>query len=202
VGSFVVALDDHPVLIDVGVETYTRKTFSPERYEIWTMPSLYHNLPAIDGQGQAAGREFEAREVAAEVTAERASLTLNIAPAYPAELGVERWQRSIRLERGSASRVVLEDRYQLRAMPRELALHLMVSGAVDTSQEGVLSCATPTRPLLVRYDPQVFRASVEEITIDDARLGPVWGERVYRTTLQARQPKASGSWVVTAEAGG
>ena len=38
-GNFVVAVDGHPVVIDVGVETYTRKTFSTHRYDIWTMQS-------------------------------------------------------------------------------------------------------------------------------------------------------------------
>ena len=38
-----------PVIIDAGVGTYTRQTFSSERYTIWTMQSNYHNLPMING---------------------------------------------------------------------------------------------------------------------------------------------------------
>ena len=41
VGNFIVYADGEPVLIDVGVETYTAKTFSGRRYEIWTMQSAY-----------------------------------------------------------------------------------------------------------------------------------------------------------------
>src|SRR5437868_14155296 len=41
VGNFIVYGDGKPVLIDVGVETYSAKTFSPQRYEIWTMQSAY-----------------------------------------------------------------------------------------------------------------------------------------------------------------
>ncbi|MBA3377767.1 MAG: heparinase II/III family protein, partial [Chloroflexia bacterium] len=37
IGSFIVGLDGQPVLIDAGVEDYTKKTFSAQRYEIWTM---------------------------------------------------------------------------------------------------------------------------------------------------------------------
>ncbi len=54
VGSFIVAVGGQPLLIDVGVETYTKNTFSAARYDIWTMQSEYHNLPVVDGQGQAA----------------------------------------------------------------------------------------------------------------------------------------------------
>lgn len=37
IGQFIVYADGKPVIIDVGVETYTAKTFSERRYEIWTM---------------------------------------------------------------------------------------------------------------------------------------------------------------------
>ena len=38
-----------------GVGTYTRQTFSSERYTIWTMQSNYHNLPMINGVPQKYG---------------------------------------------------------------------------------------------------------------------------------------------------
>ncbi len=47
VGNFIVFAGGQPVIIDVGVETYTAKTFSGSRYDIWTMQSAYHNLPTI-----------------------------------------------------------------------------------------------------------------------------------------------------------
>ena len=44
VGSFTLYRDGRPFFIDLGVETYTAKTFSEDRYSIWTMQSQYHNL--------------------------------------------------------------------------------------------------------------------------------------------------------------
>src|SRR5665811_67811 len=41
VGSFMLYFNGDPVMIDVGVGTYTSKTFSPQRYDIWTMQSNY-----------------------------------------------------------------------------------------------------------------------------------------------------------------
>ncbi|MCP3894598.1 MAG: heparinase, partial [Bacteroides sp.] len=38
-GSFSVWINNSPILIDAGVGTYTRQTFSSERYSIWTMQS-------------------------------------------------------------------------------------------------------------------------------------------------------------------
>ncbi len=67
VGSVIVYKDGRPLLIDVGVETYTAKTFSPERYDIWTMQSAFHNLPTFAGIGQSAGEAFAARDVAVDL---------------------------------------------------------------------------------------------------------------------------------------
>ena len=58
VGTFSLYIDTLPVFIDAGVGTYTRQTFSDERYTIWTMQSDYHNLPMINGMPQKFGAEY------------------------------------------------------------------------------------------------------------------------------------------------
>src|SRR2546430_13970641 len=79
VGNFIVYGDGTPVLIGVGVETYSAKTFSAQRYEIWTMQSAYHNLPTINGIMQGAGREFQAKDVSFGETANRVTFSADIA---------------------------------------------------------------------------------------------------------------------------
>lgn len=197
VGSFIVGLDGRPVIIDVGVGVYTRQTFGPERYSIWTMRSDFHNLPVVGGQTQQPGREFAARAVHAEIVEAHAMLSLDLAGAYPPEAGIRRWQRTLRLERGEHPRVVLTDTWELAAAPGHLALHLMVADAVAEEAAGQLRCLTPTRPLLVTYAPDQFAVRVEPIAIDDARLGSVWGERLYRVILDVREPDVQGAWSLT-----
>ena len=63
VGSFVVAVDGVPVIVDAGRPTYTAQTFGPDRYEIWTMQSAWHNVPVIGGRDQRPGAEYAARDV-------------------------------------------------------------------------------------------------------------------------------------------
>ena len=48
--------DGVPVLVDPGRPTYTAQTFGPDRYDIWTMQSTWHNVPEIRGTAQAPGR--------------------------------------------------------------------------------------------------------------------------------------------------
>src|SRR5437868_13875778 len=85
VGNFIVYGDGTPVLIDVGVETYSAKTFSAQRYEIWPMQSAYHNLPTINGIMQGAGREDKVKDVSFGESAKRVSFSADIAYAYPTE---------------------------------------------------------------------------------------------------------------------
>ncbi|MGC5013540.1 heparinase II/III domain-containing protein [Streptosporangium sp. DT93] len=192
VGSFIVALDGRPVLVDAGVGDYTARTFGPGRYDIWTMQSSYHNLPEIDGVMQAPGQGHRARDVSCTLDGDRAALSLDLAPAWPAHAGVRAWHRTLRLRRGDEAEVVVEDRWELRRTPSRLALCLMAHGEVTVSP-GLVSVAGRRRPLLVRHDPAAFTARVERVPLGDARLTEVWGDHLHRVVLHATTPRASGT---------
>ncbi len=84
VGSFMVYCDDAPVIVDAGCGTYTKFTFSPKRYTIWTMQSGYHNLPSINGIEQMNGQEFRADGFEADGN----TASVSFAAAYPETAGV------------------------------------------------------------------------------------------------------------------
>ena len=92
VGSFVVATDGVPVVVDVGRPTYTAVTFSPDRYTLWPLQSSWHNVPEGAGVQQGVGARFAARRT----TRLDDGLTLDLAPAYPVP-GLSTWERSARL---------------------------------------------------------------------------------------------------------
>ena len=197
VGHFIVGLDGAPLLIDVGVETYTRKTFSDRRYEIWTMQSAYHNLPTIDGHQQMPGAECRADDVVTVITEDAAMLTLDIAAAYPPHAGVRSWRRAVRFDRGAAASVTLQDEWDLETAPGHLTLSLMAASDVEEVEPGLLRCAGSQRALDVRFEPEAFTIRIERVTVNDARLSPVWGDHVSRILLHATSPSARGGWTLT-----
>lgn len=202
IGSFIVGLDGQPVLIDAGVEEYTKKTFSAQRYEIWTMQSAYHNLPTINGHQQAPGPQFAARDVTADLDDDHAELRLDIAGAWEDDAGIERWQRAARLERGGDAQVTIEDTWSLRDDPERIVLTLMAADAVDASTPGRLRLEGPEqRDLIVDYDADQWEAATERIDIDDRRMTPVWGNFVTRVFLTATSPAKTGSTRLTIRAG-
>ena len=55
VGSYVIALDSIPLVLDPGGEVYTRRTFSPQRYESKMLNSYGHDVPVVAGKLQKTG---------------------------------------------------------------------------------------------------------------------------------------------------
>lgn len=54
-GSYVIAVDGWPLLLDPGAELYTPQTFSPRRFESMMNNSLGHPVPLVAGQPQLDG---------------------------------------------------------------------------------------------------------------------------------------------------
>ncbi len=199
IGNFVVYADGLPVIVDAGVETYTAKTFSTERYEIWTMVSAYHTLlPTIDGVQQAPGSEFRATNASHAANDEHAHFQLDLASAYPADAHIETWQRSITLNRGK--NVVVEDAYRLGEATNEISMSVVTPCEVDVETAGEIRFVAREFLLgrtagsgTLSYDGNLFRARSERIAISDTRMGGVWGDHLMRVVLTAKEPPRSGS---------
>jgi len=192
VGNFIVYADGYPVIIDVGVGTYTAKTFGESRYDIWTMQSAYHNLPTINGVMQGAGKNFAARNVDYKAEESFAQMTADIAGAYPPEAGVKSWVRSIRLNRGKD--VQITDSYKL-AKTTGIMLSLMTACEVTPDKAGRLilkktggKSGVPIVVANVYYDAGKLTPTMETIANEDARLKNSWGEHLTRIILRANSP--------------
>jgi hypothetical protein len=193
-GSYVIYLDGQPVAIDVGVEQYTAKTFSPDRYSIWTMQSAYHNLPTVGGVMQHTGVEFAATDRKYETNDQRATVSFNIASAYPKEAGIKSWIRTVTLDRERHSVTIEEDFYLERSA--EVQLSIITSLAPESYKAGVLHLPLPAnggRTAALNFPASDLRPSVETIQLTDAGLRESWGNQIYRILLKS-QPVASGNW--------
>ena len=202
VGNFIVYRDGRPILIDAGVETYSRKTFSSQRYEIWTMQSGYHNLPTVGGVMQSPGRQFAAREVRYEANDDHAQLQLDIAGAYPKQAGIKSWVRTIRLNRGED--VAVTENYTLDKPAQEITLTLLTPCQAKVQKEGQLLLETvdgpePRPAVRVLFDGGKLRPVLETIPVEDGHLRSVWPAQLTRILLKAETPVLQDSWTVRIE---
>ena len=148
-GSFSLWVNNMPVIIDAGVGTYTRQTFSSERYTIWTMQSNYHNLPMINGVPQKYGRQYKATEVKAT----KNSFSANIATAYPDEAGVKKWIRSYTMK---SDALMISDRFELNEIKKENVINFLSWGDIII-KDGVIEISVNGVKGTLKYDTKMFK---------------------------------------------
>lgn len=191
-GSFIVYKDGQPLFIDVGVESYTQKTFSAQRYEIWTMQSSYHNLPTIDGIAQKDGREYCASNVEYTLDEQVCEIRMDIARAYPKETGLEYYIRQVTLEK--EREITVKDRFSFTnnspASVHNLTLNLMTyERPVQTARESSLLLQIGSLSTLAVAGAKLL--AIEPLPITDARLMKAWKHDIYRIILQAVETEVS-----------
>lgn len=187
VGNFVLYMDGKPAIIDVGVGTYTKQTFSADRYKLWFMQSQWHNCPTINGVQQRDGRQFQATAVQYNHN----KLSMDIAAAYPEAAMVQSWKRTFTFNPAKTS-LQLSEAYQLKEWKEPFLLHFMTSLTADTGTPGRILLKGGTADLLITYDPSLFEVATEQQEIKDGRLSPVWGDDVTRISLKSRSQALSG----------
>lgn len=178
VGSFVIYAPQEssphasrlsPLFIDPAVGEYTAKTFSNDRYSIWTMQSQYHNLPQINGIDQKDGKEYAAKVVSHK----DGQLTLDIAGAYPAEAAVKSWKRTVIAMKSGVS--VTED-YELSEYRHPTCLMLMT--------------LDPDALQRIHFDANQLSATIENVSDKlDPLLQHMWGQKMYRIILTVKSTK-------------
>jgi len=194
VGQFIVYLDGQPLIVDPGVETYTARTFGPERYDIWTMQSAYHNLPTINGVQQSSGHIYSGRNVVRHASRSYAELSLDLAGAYDEASGLQSWHRTIRLSRRPRPGVELIEDFVLAEETEDVVLSLMTPCEPTLAQPGEITFVQPGARL--EYDKADLLAAVEPIPLEDPRLSADWGTHLYRILLRTNGPTDRGTWVI------
>ncbi|MBO4456153.1 MAG: heparinase II/III family protein [Butyrivibrio sp.] len=202
VGSFTVYKNGKPFVIDLGVGTYTQKTFSDRRYEIWTMQSQFHNLPTFldtekdpkivskfgeDPEGdvynpdivmQKPGEAHGASDVDCILGSceETASLTMNIAGAY-ADPRIRSYVRNVVFKKGGD--ITICDKYD-----GELTA---VIGIMTYDEPRIISQSDNETVIEVADIGKisiegVTETNIREFPITDDRLKIAWKHSVYRIT--------------------
>lgn len=179
-GSFTLYKNGLPVFADIGVESYTQKTFSSHRYEIWTMQSGYHNLPTINGLDEKDGAEFRATKIDARLDDKLPSISMELSTAYPLD-AKEATGKSVISYMRKAIFDKTENKVKIcdTTNARDVILNFITYEkpvVTDTSiRIGTLATAEYTGAGLL---------AVEVLPITDLRLKKAWDHDLYRIRLQ------------------
>lgn len=172
-GSLILFRDGEPLLIDVGVETYTAKTFSAARHEIWTIRSAYHNLPLFGGVEEGYGAAYGARDVVFQPGERESRVSMDLAGAFPPDAGVTTARRTVRFVKGE--QIEIED---VRTPAGPSTLHLMLARRPDIAAHGLVLPGLGA----IEIDGG-GTATVEAIAVADPRLRLAWPDTLYRVAI-------------------
>ena len=190
IGSFIVYRNGQPVLIDAGVGEYTRQTFSKDRYKIWSMQSLYHNVASFGGIGQLNGPQYKATDAVYNKTAR--TLSLELKESYAPEAGVESYKRISNLNEGV---VTVKDNVKL-SEEKEIDFIFM------THREPKLECDGKillTEGCVLNYNT-ALAAEIETFDPVGMDTKTLWGtEALYRIHLKTTAKECEYTFTVTAE---
>ncbi len=172
-GSFTIFKNGKPFVIDIGVENYNAKTFSPRRYEIWTMQSSYHNLPDFDETMQMDGENYCATNTTTSFDKETASISMELKNAYPEHANLHSFNRSVTLNRNN--NIIISD--NISGTFSKVVSNLIFWNKPQIVENKIVTAIGSIS--ISNFDS----AEVEEIFIDDSRLKATWGDYVYRVKI-------------------
>ncbi len=196
VGNFILFANGRPFIIDAGKPTYTRQTFSSDRYKIWSMQSAWHNVPTVNGAMQGAGRSYGAKCVSYNAGDSFAQLQMEIAGAYPKEASVRSWIRTVRLNRGVDVRVI--DVFDLTDRTGVVEQNLITPCRVTQPAPDrlVLEDAETGTAVSLHFDQGRLKAQLDRLDLHDASLRRVWGPTLTRIRLVSRSTENRSAWTL------
>ena len=181
IGQFFLYNDGTPVIVDMGGMSYTRFTFSPQRYTIMAMRSLFHSTVTPAGMEQLPGREFASSDEVFDE--ETRTVSMSIKNAYPAKAALRELKRSVTLTDGG---VVLTDTVAFEG-ESTVDIHFLTPDAPTQCPDGSLVLAAG---MVLEY-PETVTYRLEEIRIDgDKNLAANWKrDTLYMMHFEAKTQK-------------
>lgn len=205
IGTCILYIRNIPVLIDAGVGTYSRKTFSSERYTIWSMRGEWHNIPCINGVAQEHGKGYMAADAVCDI--DKCTMSLNLLKAYPDSAEVDSWKRAYTLSTKGQPKMTITDSFTLKSRKAADVEHFLVQGNVWLAgetltlengkeytvkkNEAVIGCSSSRGTggsFYVRMTySESLKASVDVKEMDDNRFVKNWGDTLRRINLTSSE---------------
>lgn len=188
VGNFIVYCNAEPVIIDIGVGTYTGQTFSQSRYELFNCRSAYHNVPIINGYEQQAGMNYKAKNVKYSDNEIQTIFSLDLSEAYPRETGVIKWERTILVNKEDGITITEDYRLSQYIQPAEIILICCGQPSMKGSNEIIIDNGRSQGQL--SFDTRQLTARMEKIDYQDTAIQNSWKDKnLYRIHLIVKDKK-------------
>ncbi len=189
-GSFVLYQNNVPLFIDAGSGTYTRQYFLEEyRYKLRMITSDYHSTPTINGCTQGHGNNYKTAGVS--FNAKSRKMDIDLTPAYPAEAMIQQWMRSYAMTAGTLK---ITDSFKLKEAKTPNEVNFLTWGNVQLVSPGLVSIEVQGESATLTYDAKMFKCEVEQVDMQDPKVGKAWDNSIHRIHLTALSTPLSGKY--------
>lgn len=178
VGQFILFSEGRPAIIDVGVETYSKETFGPNRYSLTYMKSSAHNIAVVNGAEQKNGKEFKAKNVLCSELGNSTKLEMNLEMLYPKESRLISYKRVV-VYNHNVGQMSIADSFEFFEDTNEIVIHFFCqSKPVIQNDNTVL--LLENKNLVLSVNQEMMNFSVQEIPISDKQLLNSWASPLYK----------------------
>ena len=190
-GHFAVFCNGKPFIVDIGNGTYTRKTFSHDRYTIWWLNGLGHNSAIVNGKMQLNGKQYFAEVIENGSKNGQHYISFDLSNIYPADAEVKFYKRTVDLN--SAQRTVIVSDVMTMKNDRETEIEINLY----SPQKAVSFNANQLQWQDVTMNLDNIKCvSVREVDLkDELSIVNSWG-KLYCITLKTKIKK-SGNWKIS-----
>jgi len=136
VGTFMVVLDDNPVLCDPGAEVYTARTFSKDRYKSNVLNSYGHPVPVIAGKLQQTGQSSQGKILKKSFNKDQDRVVIDIKSAYSVP-SLKKLEREFVYSRKDGGSLIVTDTVEFKK-PETYEMALITLGNWLKNDDGSL----------------------------------------------------------------
>ena len=134
-GTFTVILDGKALIYDPGLEVYSMRTFSKQRYESQLLNSYGHPVPRVGGQLQQEGPTHQASTLLTEFTDDTDRMILDLRGAYNCPT-LRKLEREFIYDRRGDGSLTITDTAEF-SEPTEYESALITCGKVEVTDVGL-----------------------------------------------------------------
>lgn len=164
-GTFTVILDGKALIYDPGLETYSMRTFSKQRYESQLLNSYGHPVPRIGGQLQLEGPTHQAPTLLTEFSDDTDRMILDLRGAYNCPT-LRKLEREFIYDRRGDGSLTITDTVEF-SEPTEFESALITPGQVEVTDSG-LRINDGDTAITVDYSQSSEALKVSQDTIKEA----------------------------------
>lgn len=186
IGSFILYYQGYPVFIDLGVGTYSKEYFSTSRYTLMATQSQYHNTLKISNSDQRHGKDFLSINPKYNSDKNGMKFSLDLQKAYPKNSGVNSINRSFFVSYLKPE-VTITDRLDFgKTNGKVEQIFMSLSKPVIKSKGEIVLTIENKSNIVLSYNKDKFKATVEEIRVTDSEIKKNWGKNViYRLHFES-----------------